>query len=120
MLTVRCRYLVLISFAFITSNQSIAVTINIPQQLTEGLNKGKYIEAQSNLDGSKKAAYMQADMTFSQVCGTGATIGDLKRISQTETFNELYGKLKSGRVIGLTESKKILIKDRKSYCKGES
>lgn len=104
----------------VSMSQVQAVTINIPQQLTEGMNKGKFIDAQSGFDGSRKAAFMQADMTFVQVCGGGATIGDLQRISQTSSFSELYEKLKSGRVVGLSEIKHILVKDKKSYCKGGS
>ena len=120
MITLLRRCFITATILSASLNQTMAATINIPQQLTEGLNKGKYIEAQSGFDGSKKAAYMQADMTFVQVCSSRATIGDLQRISKTTSFNELYERLKSGRVVGLSESKQILVKDKKSYCKGES
>lgn len=100
------------------SQQSYAVTINIPQQLTAGMNKGKFIQERSGFDGSRRAAYMQADMAFSNVCRSTATIENLKHIAATQEFEELYSRLKSGRVVGMNESRDILVTDQKKFCRG--
>ncbi|WP_394522068.1 MULTISPECIES: hypothetical protein [unclassified Pantoea] len=98
--------------------QSYAVTVNIPQQLTAGMDKGKFIQESSGFDGSRHAAYMQADMTFSNVCRSTATIENLKRIASTSEFETLYSKLKSGRIVGMNESRNILVTDKKTFCRG--
>lgn len=95
-----------------------AVTINIPQQLTAGMEKGKFIQESSGFDGSRHAAYMQADMTFSNVCRATATIENLKRIASSPEFETLYSKLKSGRIVGMNESRNILVTDTKKFCRG--
>ena len=100
------------------SQHSYAVTVNIPQQLTEGMNKGKFIQERSGFDGSRRAAYMQADMAFSNVCRCTATIDNLKNIAATSEFEELYSRLKAGRIVGMNESRNILVTDTKKFCRG--
>jgi len=108
-----------ISFASLITTQSVrSVTINIPEQLTAGMNKGKYIQESSGFDGSRRAAYMQADLTFSNVCRNTATIENLKHIANTPEFEELYSLLKSGRVVGMNESRNILVSNPKKFCRG--
>lgn len=79
--------------------------------------KIRYMQNVSGTDHSRMAAFVQADQAFTQWCGRAATVDDLKRIKGQEGFVSLYTQLKTGKSLGMTQTKSLLMKDNPQFCK---
>ncbi|PXW50374.1 hypothetical protein DFO55_12445 [Grimontella sp. AG753] len=84
---------------------------------TQASEKIKYMQHISGTDSSRLAALIQTDQTFTQWCGRPASVPDLKRIASQQSFSELYDRLKSGQVLGMTQTKALLVNDNPKFCK---
>ncbi|MDM2765725.1 hypothetical protein [Citrobacter sp. Cpo150] len=95
--------------------QTHAITLTAADALAS--DKIKFMQQRSGTDNSRMAAYVQTDQTFSQWCGKTAAINDLKRISSQDNFNQLYTLLKSGKLLGMTQTKSLLLSNNPNFCK---
>lgn len=103
--------------AIVLTAPLLANAITIPHRDMEASEKIKFMQDTSRFDRSLLAAYVQADQTFTQWCGSSATVKDLRRIAAQDGFTKLYTRLSSGQSQGMTQTKALLINDNPKFCK---
>lgn len=111
--TLKC---LVMAFSITVINPCNAITLsNSDNAATE---KIQYMQKVSGNDASMMGALIQADQSYTQWCGKSATREDLKKIVSSPEFQGLYQQLKSGKSLGMTQTKNMLIIDKKKFCRG--
>ncbi|WP_152495200.1 hypothetical protein [Dickeya sp. NCPPB 3274] len=79
-------------------------------------NSVKTLSNFGGLDLYSKGAMNLSSMIFSQDCKRQLTESDIRKISNTEGFNNLRLQLESGHSVGFREARSLLGDDIKNIC----